>query len=169
MLGPILFFVFAVTAIAGALGMLISRNPVTSALWLILTMFSVAGLYLTLNAGFISVVQVLVYAGAIMVLFIFVIMLLNLAELPSQEKMNWRMGIAFVFGVGVLAQLAYVVASALDVLPEPATLALAAENGSASNLAKVLFTQYVLPFEIIGVLLLVATIGAVMIAKRRFV
>ena len=169
MLGPILFFVFAVAAIAGALGMLIARNPVTSALWLILTMFSVAGLYLTLNATFISVVQVLVYAGAIMVLFLFVIMLLNLAELPRVEKLDWRRGVAFVLGIGVLAQLAYVAALALDVLPDPAALELAAENGSATNLAKVLFTQYALPLEVIGLLLLVATIGAVMLAKRRFV
>ncbi len=169
MLGPILFFVFAVAAIAGALGMLIARNPVTSALWLILTMFSVAGLYLTMNASFISVVQVLVYAGAIMVLFIFVIMLLNLAELPKPEKMDWRRGIAFVLGVGVLAQLAYVVSAALDVLPSPAALEAAGQNGSAANLAKELFTRYAMPLEVIGVLLLVATVGAVMIAKRRFV
>lgn len=77
MAAQILFFVLATVAIAGALGMLISRNPVNSALWLILNLFCVAGLYLTLNAEFIAVVQVLVYAGAIMVLFLFVIMLLN--------------------------------------------------------------------------------------------
>jgi NADH-quinone oxidoreductase subunit J len=169
MIGPILFFVFAITAIAGALGMLLSRNPVSSALWLILTLFCIAGLYLTLNATFISVVQVLVYAGAIMVLFVFVIMLLNLADLPRLKTIGWRRVVAFALGLGVLAQLAYVTAAALDVLPEPVSIEAAAESGSAAVLARVLFTQYAFPLEVIGILLLVATIGAVMLAKRRFV
>jgi NADH-quinone oxidoreductase subunit J len=169
MIGPILFFLFAVVAIAGALGMLISRNPVSSALWLILTLFSVAGLYLTLNATFISVVQVLVYAGAIMVLFVFVIMLLNLGELPDVRKADWRRVTGYFSGVGLLGMLLYATASALDTLPSPVSLEAAATNGSARTLAHVLFTQYAMPLEIIGVLLLVATIGAVMLAKRRFV
>lgn len=169
MIGPILFFVFAITAIAGALGMLLSRNPVSSALWLILTLFCIAGLYLTLNATFISVVQVLVYAGAIMVLFVFVIMLLNLADLPQLKTVGWRRVIAFALGLGVLAQLAYVTAAALDVLPTPVSIEAAAASGSAAVLARVLFTQYAFPLEVIGILLLVATIGAVMLAKRRFV
>ena len=169
MIGPILFFVFAITAIAGALGMLISRNPVSSALWLILTLFCVAGLYLTLNATFIAIVQVLVYAGAIMVLFVFVIMLLNLAELPSLKLFDWKRSTAFLAGLGLAAALSFVTASALDVLPDPVSVAAAAENGSAATLAKVLFTQYAMPLEVVGVLLLVATIGAVMLAKRRFV
>jgi NADH-quinone oxidoreductase subunit J len=169
MIGPILFFVFALAAIAGALGMLISRNPVNSALWLILTMFCVAGLYLTLNATFISVAQVLVYAGAIMVLFVFVIMLLNLSDLPKLRMLDWRRGIAFVLGIGLLAQLAYVAALALDALPDPVSVEAAADSGSVSTLAKVLFTQYALPLEVVGILLLAATIGAVLLAKRRFV
>lgn len=167
MAAQILFFVLATVAIAGALGMLISRNPVNSALWLILNLFCVAGLYLTLNAEFIAVIQVLVYAGAIMVLFLFVIMLLNLAELPDLRRLEWRRVIAFVLGMGLLAMLSFVVASSLDVLPVPQTLEAAAATGSASSLAKALFVDYVLPFEIIGILLLAATIGAVMLAKRK--
>ncbi|NNF05071.1 MAG: NADH-quinone oxidoreductase subunit J [Rhodothermales bacterium] len=162
-----LFFVLAITAIVSALGMLTSKNPVNSALWLILNLFCVAGLYLTVNAEFIAVVQVLVYAGAIMVLFLFVIMLLNLSALPELGRIDWRRMIAFALGMGVLAQLSYIVASSLDMLPDPATLETAADTGSATALASVLFTEYVLPFEAIGILLLAATVGAVVLAKRR--
>ncbi|MFT5144248.1 MAG: NADH-quinone oxidoreductase subunit J [Rhodothermales bacterium] len=168
MIGPILFFLFAITAIVGALGMLLSRSPVSSALWLILTLFCVAGLYLTLNATFISVVQVLVYAGAIMVLFVFVIMLLNLAELPRTQNADWRKIMGFVGAIGLTAVLMGAVASAMNVMPTAVAVETAAINGSAGNLAAVLFTQYALLVEVVGILLLVATIGAVMLAKRRF-
>jgi NADH-quinone oxidoreductase subunit J len=168
MIGPILFFVFAITAIVGALGMVLSRSPVSSALWLILTLFCVAGLYLTLNATFISVVQVLVYAGAIMVLFVFVIMLLNLAELPRTQNADWRKIMGFVGGIGLTAVLLGAVTSAMNVVPTAVSVEMAAINGSAANLAEVLFTQYALLVEVVGLLLLVATIGAVMLAKRRF-
>jgi len=167
MTASILFFVLAIVAIAAALGMLISRNPVNSALWLILNLFCVAGLYLTVNAEFIAVIQVLVYAGAIMVLFLFVIMLLNLAALPDLKRIEWRRIIAFMLGMGLLAMLMFVVASSLDMLPDSVSLETAASTGSASELAKVLFTRYAMPLEIIGILLLAATIGAVVIAKRK--
>ena len=169
MLGQILFFFLAIVAITAALGMLIARNPVTSALWLILNLFCIAGLYLTLHAQFIAVIQVLVYAGAIMVLFLFVIMLLNLAALPRVQMVDIKRGIAFILTMGVLAQLTYIVARAVGALPEGITAAQAAEAGAATTIAKELFTTYMLPFEMIGILLLVATIGAVMLAKRRFV
>ncbi len=149
--------------------MLLSRNPVTSALWLILNLFCVAGLYLTLSARFIAVIQVLVYAGAIMVLFVFVIMLLNLAALPRLQHFDWKRGVAFVLAMGVLAQLAYVVAAGLGAGTGPVNLEAAAATGSAREIARELFTVYAMPLEVIGVLLLAATIGAVMLAKRRFV
>jgi len=167
MASQILFFVLAIVSIAAALGMLISKSPVTSALWLILNLFCIAGLYLTLNAQFIAVVQVLVYAGAIMVLFLFVIMLLNLDALPDIRRIDWKKVFAFVLGMAVLAILTFTVASSLDVLPEASPAMAAAENGSASNLAEALFTQYALPLEIVGILLLAAAIGAVVIAKRK--
>jgi NADH-quinone oxidoreductase subunit J len=168
MVEQIIFFLFAVTAIAAALGMLLARNPVTAALWLVLNLFCVAGLYLTLHAQFIAVIQVLVYAGAIMVLFLFVIMLLNLAEIPRPQEVHWGKVFAFAGGMGFLAVLMYVIAMSLDVLPQPVDAVVAAETGTANNIARELFTRYLLPFEIIGVLLLVATIGAVMFAKKRF-
>lgn len=167
MTASILFFVLATVAIAAALGMLISKNPVNSALWLILNLFCVAGLYLTVNAEFVAVIQVLVYAGAIMVLFLFVIMLLNLSELPDVKRVDWRRVIAFILGMGLLSMLMFVVASSLDMLPDPVSLDVAAQTGSATELGKVLFTRYAMPLEIIGLLLLAATIGAVVIAKRK--
>jgi len=101
----LLFFVLTAFAILGALGMLLSRNPVSSALWLVLNLFCIAGLYLTLNATFIAVVQVLVYAGAIMVLFLFVIMLLNLSAGQGRRQFSFRLGLAYLLGVMVLAQV----------------------------------------------------------------
>ncbi|MFQ5569582.1 MAG: NADH-quinone oxidoreductase subunit J [Rhodothermales bacterium] len=166
MLAQLLFFFLALVAIAAALGMLLSRNPVSSALWLILNLFCIAGLYLTLNAQFIGVIQVLVYAGAIMVLFLFVIMLLNLAALPRLHSIDWKRVLAFILGMAVLAQLVYIVALGLDALPEPVAMEQAAQAGTATEIATDLFTRYALAFEMIGVLLLVATIGAVMLAQR---
>ncbi len=163
-----LFFLLATVALAGALGMVLSRSPVNSALWLILNLFCVAGLYITLNAAFIGVIQVLVYAGAIMVLFLFVIMLLNLATLPRLQEVDWKKGVAFALGMVLLAQLVYVVAAGLDVVPETFTPVQAAYTGSAEVLAVELFTRYALALEVVAILLLAATIGAVMLAKRRF-
>ncbi len=169
MLAQILFFFVAAVAVAAGIGLIVSRNPVSSALWLVLNLFCIAVLYVTLNAQFLGVIQILVYAGAIMVLFLFVIMLLNLAALPDLQSVDWKLGVAFLLAMAVLAQLVYVVASGLDVLPDPATPEMAAESGSAYAIGEQLFTVYALPLEVIGVLLLIATIGAVMLAKRRFV
>mgnify|MGYP006273991039 CR=1 FL=1 len=166
---PLMFFLLATVAVAAAIGMLVSRNPVSSALWLVLNLFCVAGLYLTLNASFIGVVQILVYAGAIMVLFLFVIMLLNLSALPTLSDIQWTHVAGFVVGVLVLAQLLYVVASGLELPLQPVeSAAIAAETGDANTLGKVLLTQYALHIQVAGVLLLAATIGAVMLAQRRF-
>lgn len=168
MVAEFLFFLLATVAVVGALGMVLSRNPVSSALWLILNLFCVAGLYISLNAAFIGVIQVLVYAGAIMVLFLFVIMLLNLAALPNPQAFDWKRGLAFVLGLVLLAQLVYVVAAGLDVVPETLAPEEAAYTGAAETLAVELFTRYALSLEVVAILLLAATIGAVMLAKRRF-
>lgn len=168
MFAQILFFFVAAVAIAAGIGLIASRNPVSSALWLVLNLFCIAVLYITLNAQFIGVIQILVYAGAIMVLFLFVIMLLNLAELPAIQAATWKLGAAFLLAMAVLAQLVYVVASGFDVLPDPITSEAAADAGSAYVIGMELFTRYALPLEVIGILLLVATIGAVMLAKKRF-
>lgn len=169
MVAQFLFFLLAIVAIVAAFGMIISRNPVASALWLILNLFCIAGLYITLNAEFIGIIQVLVYAGAIMVLFLFVIMLLNLGSLPHLQSLNWRLIAAVLVGAAVLAQLMYVLAASFDVLPVPVATEEAVASGSATAIGLELFTRYALPLQIIGILLLAATIGAVMLAKRRFV
>jgi len=169
MLETFLFFLFAVVAVVGALGMLIARNPVSSALWMIMTLFAVACLYITLNAQFIGVIQVLVYAGAIMVLFLFVIMLLNLESMPSLGQLDWRKVVAFVLGIVVLAQLLALLTLRLDVMPAAVASAEAAEATSATNIGIALLTEHAFSLEIVGVLLLAATVGAVMLAKKRFV
>lgn len=167
MASQITFFALAITSIAAGVGMLWSKSPVNSALWLVLNLFCIAGLYLTLNAQFIAVIQILVYAGAIMVLFLFVIMLLNLAEAPSVTRVTIGKLVGFFLAMGVLSLLTYAVAAGLGVLPESIVADAATVTGSPSSLAKSLFTTYALPFEIVGILLLAATIGAVIIAKRK--
>ena len=198
MLEPFLFFVFAVLCVAGSLGMLLSRSPVASALWMVQTMLSIACLYLTLNAAFIGVVQVLVYAGAIMVLFLFVIMLLNLEDVPRLDAFSWTRVAAFVGGVCVLALLLTVIASRADLLPDtdpvavvvvetepPAVLAepdgeivavvpgqavaVPIDPTSVERIGVALLTRHAFTLQIVGALLLAATIGAVLLAKRRFV
>jgi len=168
MASPFMFFLLATVAVAAALGMLIARSPVSSALWLVLNLFCVAGLYLTLNAAFIGAIQILVYAGAIMVLFLFVIMLLNLSALPEMKEIDWARVGGFVVAMVVLSQLLYVVALQFDLGVEPVPAETAAEVGSAATLGEVLFTQYALHVEVAGILLLAATVGAVMLAQRKF-
>lgn len=165
MFAEVFFIAASLIAVFAALAMLISRSPVQSALWLILVMLCVAGLYVTLNAEFIAVVQVLVYAGAIMVLFLFVIMLLNLSAVPEVDRVDVKKGVGFVLFTVILAQMVYVTATTSESL---SSAVVNTETGSALNIAEALFTRYVLPFEIIGILLLVATVGAVMLAKRTF-
>jgi len=168
MASPFMFFLLATVAVAAALGMLIARSPVSSALWLVLNLFCVAGLYLTLNAAFIGAIQILVYAGAIMVLFLFVIMLLNLSALPEMKEIDWARVGGFIVAMVVLSQLLYVVALEFDLGVEPVPAETAAEVGSAATLGEVLFTRYALHVEVAGILLLAATVGAVMLAQRKF-
>lgn len=162
------FFFFAAVAIFAAVAMLVARNPVSSALWLVLNLFCVAGVYLTMNATFLGAVQILIYAGAIMVLFLFVIMLLNLSALPTLEDISWGRVVAFLLGMMILAQLMYVVAIGLDVPIEPADPEVAAQTGDAAEIARPLFTEFALHLEMMAILLLAATVGAIMLAKRRF-
>jgi NADH-quinone oxidoreductase subunit J len=168
MVAQLLFFFLATVAVAAALGMLLSRSPVNSALWLVLNFFCIAGLYIVLSASFIGVIQVLVYAGAIMVLFLFVIMLLHLEAPPQLGNINWTSVAGFLVGMALLAQLIYAVAAGFGVTPVAIASRETLQNGDASFLAEALFTRYALPLEIIALLLLAATIGAVMLSKRQF-
>jgi len=169
MLEPFLFFLFAVLAVIGGLGLLLARSPITGALSMVMTLFAVACLYITLNAEFIGVVQILVYAGAIMVLFLFVIMLLNLDTAPVLGRLTFQRIVAFVLGVAVLAQLLAVVSLRLQDAPRLPAANVAVEATSTEAIGIALLTEHAFSLEIVGVLLLAATIGAVLLAKKRFV
>ena len=168
MAAQLLFFFLATVAVAAALGMLLSRSPVNSALWLVLNFFCIAGLYIVLSATFIGVIQVLVYAGAIMVLFLFVIMLLNLEAPPKLAGIDWARVAGFLVGMALLSQLVYAIAAGFNMTPLAIASSEAMQTGDAAFLAESLFTRYALPLEITALLLLAATVGAVMLAKQRF-
>jgi NADH-quinone oxidoreductase subunit J len=160
-----LFFVLAAAAIAGALGVVLSKKPVYSALALLLNFVVLAALFITLHAQFLAVVQIIVYAGAIVVLFLFVIMLIG-GDLPGLAlQTRGRVvaaGVAAVAGVLALAGLVYVV-----VAGSPAAVSGAVPgSGSVQAIGEALFTTYLLPFELASVLLLVAMIGAVALARK---
>lgn len=163
----VLFIIFAVVAAVSAVMMVTRRNPVISALFLVLNFGALAGLYLTLNAQFIAVVQVIVYAGAIMVLFLFVIMLL----LPDQEKPyfseNPKTKIFAIAVAGfVLVQFLLILFIGNPGAHEMNT-AQSVEIGTVEYIGSKLYTTYLLPFEAIAFVLLVATVGALILAKRK--
>ena len=166
----ILFHVFAAIALAGALGVVVGKNPVSSLLSMVVCLGSIAVIYVLLEAHFLAAVQVIVYAGAIMVLFMFVIMLLNLGHDYHPD-----------FKLGVWTLLAFAVSGALfgflsrEILggAHPAEVggeaidAMVAQRGVIGAIAEPLYTRWVVPFEITGILLLVAIVGALVLAKRR--
>ena len=167
----IAFWVFAGVAIGSAFLCITRKSPVASALWLVTTLFNLAAIYVLLDAHFIAAVQVLVYAGAIMVLFLFVIMLLNLGRPgPSDIKGPWGRVVAGVAGVvliGELIVLRLAVPPGELRLPAGAVADSVTARGAVRAVALPLFQAYVVPFEITSVLLLAAIVGAVVLAKRR--
>ncbi len=161
----ILFYLFAaLTLLCGFLVVAnpFSRNPVTSAMFLVLTIISMAGLFVLLNAFFLAAVQVLVYAGAVMVLFLFVIMLLDLS---AEQRRHFKRGLT-VLAVVVVGGLGGLFAQALFNSNLSANLQPATLTGETIPLGKMLFTQFLLPFEIVSVLLLVAMVGVVLLSKK---
>ena len=162
MLQTLLFWLFSVLALAGGLGLIFNRSPVYSALSLILNFFSLAGLYLSLSAEFLAAIQILVYAGAIMVLFLFVIMLLNLQKENVVLKFDARRGIAFILGLAFVAEMMYVFRSFAS---EPATGEF--EFGKTEAIGRELMTNYLFPFEMISVILIAALIGAIVVARKH--
>ena len=158
----IFFLLLAVIAIATALGMLLSRNAIYSALFLVLNFVTVAVFYLLLGAPFISLVQITVYAGAIMVLFLFVIMLLDVSA--EERRALSRFGL--ITGVLAVGALALILVSAILGPGTFKPLATPGLEGGVEPLGRVLFLEYVLPFEVLSVLLLVAMVGVVLLSKR---
>ena len=160
----VLFYVFAALTLLCAILVVanpFSRNPVTSAMFLVLTIISMSGLFLLLHAFFLAAVQILVYAGAVMVLFLFVIMLLDLKE-EQRRRIKFFGLAAGLVSVGIVVSI--FIKSLASIKPNAATPTL---EGETYALGKLLFTQYTLPFEIVSVLLLVAMIGVILLSKKK--
>jgi NADH-quinone oxidoreductase subunit J len=169
MMDALFFYLFAALVLGGAIFTVTRRNAVHSAISLIVSLIGVAGLYLLQQAEFLFAVQIVLYVGGIMVLFLFVIMLVNLDQAAKQRQFNGQWGIALLCVAAVGAELAYFVrkgASSFQ-LPQPLTPVTANTVGNTEQIATVLFSQYLLPFEIASVLLLVAVVGSVVMAKKR--
>lgn len=159
------FYLLSGLAILGGVLVITRKNPVHSALALIMTLLAQAGLYLMLYAPFVAGVQIILYAGGIMVLFLFVIMLVNIEKVQKQEQFNkqWLVGIVAAAALGVLFVLVYMKGKSLF----PEHLAQMPEEQNTQQIAMMLYGQYMFAFEIASLLLLVAIIGAVVMAKKR--
>ena len=164
---PYLFAAFAAILVVSALLTILHRNPVTSALFLVLAFCSLAAIFLILGAEFLGMVQVIVYAGAIMVLFLFVIMYLNLqhdietgVQIAVRRGIGWLAGAALLLTGATLLRKGWALGPANDVQPDVA-------SGNVAAIGKVLYSRYLFPFEVTSILLLVAMVGAVLIGRGR--
>jgi NADH-quinone oxidoreductase subunit J len=158
------FYLFGLISVASAITFVTRKSPIAAALWLVVTMFSLAAMYVMLDAQFIGVIQVLVYAGAIMVVFLFVVMLLNLghaSEIADFRDHRARLAAAVV-GLALLAEVLVILRGNVPEVESDAPVA-----NAVMPVAQSLFTDYLLAFEMTSVLLLAAIIGAVVLAKRR--
>ena len=172
----IVFIIFGTVSIIGAIAVISFRHPIYSALSLIVTFFSQAGLFVLLGAHFVAAVQVIVYAGAIMVLFLFVIMLLNLGTLSAKGALTGKLkGVAIILGVLLAVEGVYIAARALNktkvgsVVAENAAAALQGnpiETYDVGHIGNLLFSKYLLPFEVTSLILLAALIGVIVLVKR---
>lgn len=160
-----LFWIFSTLAVAGGLGLLFNRNPVYAALSLILNFFSIAGLYLSLSGVFLAAIQILVYAGAIMVLFLFVIMLLNLKDEAKVDRLDLVRGLSFILGIAFVAEMFYVFHSLSG--GDATVLNKEFAFGDVGIIGQAMMTQYLFPFEMISVVLLAALVGAIVIARKH--
>ena len=176
----VVFLVLAAVAIVASIAMVVARNSIHSALFLVLTFFCLAVLYLTLNAEFLAAAQIVVYAGAIMVLFLFVITLLNPGHEETEDRLGAQRPLALALGLGLLVEIVLLLSSGAvrDALGNfPAAIPFAQQLGALGRTTEQLgnteaigielFTSYLLPFEITSILLLLAVIGAVVLAKRQ--
>lgn len=160
-----LFIAFSVLSVLGALGLVLFRHPMNGAMSLIVTMISLAGLYALLSAKLIFVLQLIVYAGAIMSLILFIIMFLNIqdSDLPEEKgRLYYLIG-----GIVVIIPIASILIKAVKSIPDNATTIVGAGFGGVKEVGLVLFQDWLLPFEIVSILLLVSLIGAVVLAGKR--
>jgi len=164
----IFFLILSLIAIATALGMLLSRNAIYSALFLVLNFAAVAVFYLLLGAPFIAMAQITVYAGAIMVLFLFVIMLLGAESLPKSEVLPWQRPLAVFLAVALAVEATFLFITRArpvgDILAPAETVNM---MDSLREMGMILFNQYLLPFEVTSILLLVAMVGAIVLVRKE--
>ena len=160
------FWIFAIPLVLTALGVVVARNPVYAAMNLVAAFFFMAGIYVLLAAHLIAFMQILVYAGAVMVLFLFVIMLLSLGD--EHLRRERRGAMQYVGVIGAVSLFA-VLAAAIARVPDKALATLAQPDrfGTVKAVGQVLYTEFLLPFEVTSLLLLVAIVGAVVVAKER--
>jgi len=161
----IVFFILALVAVAAALGMLFSKNAIYAAIFLVLNFATVAVFFLTLGGSFIAVSQIAVYAGAIMVLFLFVIMLLGAEKLGQSRTLKWQMPLALMLGLVLIVEAAYVLFTQVGQIENLAPLP--EGFGSPASIGQLLFREYLLPFEVTSILLLVAMIGAIVLTRQH--
>ena len=162
---PFFFYFLSAVAVLSALAVITRRNPVHSAISLIITLLAVAGLYLMLYAPFVAGVQIILYVGGIMVLFLFVIMLVNIDRNMVEDQFNkqWLVGIVATLALGALFVSVYLKGSSIF----PTALVPVSERSNTQDIGILLYRNYLLPFEIASLLLLVAIVGAVVMAKKR--
>jgi NADH-quinone oxidoreductase subunit J len=165
----IFFYIFAVMVLGGGLLTITRRNAVHSALFLIVSLMGVAGLYLLQQAEFLFAVQIVLYIGGIMVLFLFVIMLVNLDQAAKEKQFNGQWIVALVCVAVVGVQVFWFLSKGRTAfeIRQPGIMPAASAMGNTEQLADVLFKDYLLPFEIASILLLVAVVGSVVMAKKR--
>jgi NADH-quinone oxidoreductase subunit J len=162
-----LFYILAVVVLVFAVLTVTARSPVRSAVYLISALIGVAGLFLLQGAEFVAAVQILVYVGGIMVLFLFVIMLVNVRESTAQPRMNRQWKTAVAVGVVLAVELVFFLATGAAFFQKPGGLLVQQQSPNTESVGNVLYTTYLLPFEIASVLLLVAIVGAVILAKKN--
>jgi NADH-quinone oxidoreductase subunit J len=164
----VLFIIFSAVSLSSAILMVTRINPVLAALFLIVNFASLAGLYLLLNAQFIAIAQVIVYAGAIMVFFLFVIMLINpdFEKRFMEEKAKFKIFAVFV-SLLVFVQIAYIIFFSQPSEDVSRKVTASIQAGTVEQIGRTLFTKYILPFEAVGYLLLTAAIGALVLAKKK--
>ena len=169
MLELILFYTFGTIAVVSAILVITRHNVVHSAAFLGATLFAVAGIFLTLHAEFLAGVQVIVYVGGILVLFVFVIMLIAVERSVHERQYNKQWTIALITSAILIVEIAYGLYRGRDSLVLPAVVppAAAAAGGNSEQVGTALYTSYLLPFEIASILLLVAIVGAVVLSKKR--
>ncbi len=164
----IVTLLFAIMALGSAIMMITRRNPITSALYLVVNFFSISGIYLMLRSQFVAIIQIIVYAGAIMVLFLFVIMLLNLSgEKKLAESMTYKKLSAVILGLLLFASVG--ITSFFAFFGKFTALNQNAEvMGTIESVGKELYTTYSFPFELVSFILLAAIVGAIVLAQKKF-